>query len=126
MIKRHAVQIMPLKDVEKYASKSSKYSGLLIAQRYLVLFSKNGMKLLLPVFVKKKILIIEDEFELCMLLKLHLVAKNYEVEMAYNIKYGMAKLHNYILDIIFLDNNLLMDMDGKKCIILKPHILQQR
>ncbi len=57
-------------------------------------------------FMKKKILIIEDEFELCMLLKLHLVEKNYEVEMAYNLKDGLDKLQTYNPDIIFLDNNL--------------------
>lgn len=56
--------------------------------------------------MKKKILIIEDEFELCMLLKLHLVAKDYEVEMAYNLKDGLIKLETYNPDIIFLDNNL--------------------
>ena len=41
-----------------------------------------------------------------MLLKLHLVAKNYEVEMAYNLKDGLDKLQTYKPDIIFLDNNL--------------------
>jgi DNA-binding response OmpR family regulator len=56
--------------------------------------------------MKKKILIIDDEFELCMLLKLHFVARDYDVEMAYNIKDGMAKLNQYNPDLIFLDNNL--------------------
>lgn len=55
---------------------------------------------------KKKILIIEDEFELCMLLKLHFLDKGYDVEMAYNLKDGMDRLHSYIPDIVFLDNNL--------------------
>ena len=56
--------------------------------------------------MKGKVLIIDDEFELCMLLKLHLAAKEYEVEMAYNLKDGLTKLGSYDPDIIFLDNNL--------------------
>jgi DNA-binding response OmpR family regulator len=55
---------------------------------------------------KKKILIIEDEFELCMLLKLHFLEKGYEVEMAYNLKDGKERLKTYNPDIVFLDNNL--------------------
>ena len=55
---------------------------------------------------KNKILIIEDEFELCLLVKLHLLAKGYEVEMAYNLKDGMERLNTYHPDIVFLDNNL--------------------
>ena len=55
---------------------------------------------------KNKILIIEDEFELSMLLKLHLITKGYDVEMAYNLKDGMERLQTYHPDIVFLDNNL--------------------
>ncbi len=55
---------------------------------------------------KKKILIIEDEFELCMLLKLHFLEKGYEVEMVYNLKDGKERLKTYNPDILFLDNNL--------------------
>ncbi len=55
---------------------------------------------------KKKILIIEDEFELCMLLKMHLLEKDYEVEMVYNLEDGRQRLKTYNPDIVFLDNNL--------------------
>jgi DNA-binding response OmpR family regulator len=54
----------------------------------------------------KKILIIEDEFELCLLLKLHFIEKGYDVEMAYNLNDGRERLKTYNPDIIFLDNNL--------------------
>ncbi len=54
----------------------------------------------------KKILLIEDEFELCMLLKLHLLEKGYEVEMTYNLKDGLERVRTYSPDIVFLDNNL--------------------
>ena len=55
---------------------------------------------------KKKILIIEDEFELCMLLKLHFLEKGYEVEMVYNLKDAKERIKTYNPDIVFLDNNL--------------------
>lgn len=55
---------------------------------------------------KKKILIIEDEFELCMLLKLHFLERGYEVEMVYNLKDGKERIRIYNPDIVFLDNNL--------------------
>ena len=54
----------------------------------------------------KKILIIDDEFELCLLLKLHLAGKGHEVEISYNLKDGLLKLNAFHPDIIFLDNNL--------------------
>ncbi|UAY52850.1 response regulator [Ferruginibacter albus] len=56
--------------------------------------------------MKGKILIIEDEFELCLLLKLHLISREYQVEMAYNLQDGLKKLEDYSPDVVFLDNNL--------------------
>jgi DNA-binding response OmpR family regulator len=55
---------------------------------------------------KQRILIIEDEFELCMLLKLHFLEKDYDVEMTYNLKDGKERLKTYNPDIVYLDNNL--------------------
>ncbi len=54
----------------------------------------------------KKILIVEDEFELCILLKMHFLEKGYEVEMVYNLKDGKERLKIFNPDIVFLDNNL--------------------
>jgi DNA-binding response OmpR family regulator len=56
--------------------------------------------------MKKKILIIDDEIDLCFLLKSYLTAKNYEVDIANNIKDGLIKLDFGHPDILFLDNNL--------------------
>jgi len=56
--------------------------------------------------IMQRVLIIDDEFDLCLLLKLHLVSKHYEVEMAYNLKDGLKKIESFNPDFLFLDNNL--------------------
>jgi DNA-binding response OmpR family regulator len=56
--------------------------------------------------MKRKALIIDDEFELCMLLKLYLIEKDYEVAMAFNLKDGINKIECFHPSIVFLDNNL--------------------
>jgi DNA-binding NtrC family response regulator len=60
--------------------------------------------------MKKRVLIIDDELDLCFLMKSYLVSKSYEVDTANTLKEGMRKLNNQHPDIIFLDNNL---PDGK-------------
>lgn len=54
----------------------------------------------------KKILIIDDEKDLCVLLRSYLVPLKYEVHIAYTLKEGIQKLEGISPDIIFLDNNL--------------------
>ncbi len=54
----------------------------------------------------KKVLIIDDERDLCVLLKAYLVPLQYEVHLAYTLKDGIQKLEGISPDIIFLDNNL--------------------
>jgi DNA-binding response OmpR family regulator len=56
--------------------------------------------------MERKALIIDDEFEMCMILKLYLIKKEYEVDMAYNLKDGINKIDSFNPSIIFLDNNL--------------------
>jgi two-component system OmpR family response regulator len=56
--------------------------------------------------MKKKILIIDDEYDSCLLLKTYLVSKNFDVDMAYTLNEGLKKLGNSHPDILFLDNNL--------------------
>jgi len=56
--------------------------------------------------MKKRILIIDDEIDLCFLLKNYLTAKNYEVDIANTIQDGLIKLNHSHPDILFLDNNL--------------------
>ena len=55
---------------------------------------------------RKKILIIDDEEDLCLLIKAHLSRKNYEVYTSYSLKQGLKEVENVLPDILFLDNNL--------------------
>ncbi len=70
-------------------------------------------------YMQRKILIIEDEFDLSLLLKLHLMNKEYDVAMAYNIKDGMNKIESFQPDILFLDNNLPDGYGWEKVIEIK-------
>ena len=54
----------------------------------------------------KKILIVDDEEDLCLLLKIFFTRKKYHVEVANNLKDGMKQIEQWHPDILFLDNNL--------------------
>jgi len=54
----------------------------------------------------KKILIIDDETDLCLLLKDYFVRKNYEVIVSHTLKEGVTILNALHPKILFLDNNL--------------------
>lgn len=54
----------------------------------------------------KKILIIDDEEDLCILMKNYLVNRNYKVYYAHTLKEGMDMMDEIMADIVFLDNNL--------------------
>lgn len=56
--------------------------------------------------MKKVILIVDDEKDICLLLKSILEKMNYQVIVAYNIKEGKEKLNEREIDIVFLDLNL--------------------
>jgi len=56
--------------------------------------------------VVKKVLIIDDERDLCVLLKTYLVPLQYDVHLAYTLTEGIEKLESVSPDIVFLDNNL--------------------
>ncbi len=55
---------------------------------------------------RKKVLIIDDEVDLCLLLKTYLNRKNYEVFYSHTLKDGMLQFQLVQPDILFLDNNL--------------------
>jgi len=55
---------------------------------------------------KKKVLIIDDETDFCLLLKNYFIRKNYEVHISHTLSEGMHVLDDIHPDIIFLDNNL--------------------
>ena len=54
----------------------------------------------------KKVLIIDDEVDFCLLMKQFLERKHFSVEMAHTLADGMAKIQDYHPDLVFLDNNL--------------------
>ena len=54
----------------------------------------------------KKILIIDDETDLCLLLKNYFLRKNYEVVISHSLQEGKTLLNKIHPDILFLENNL--------------------
>ncbi len=54
----------------------------------------------------RKILIIDDEEDLCLLLKEYFLRKNYDVVISHTLQAGKGILKEYKPDILFLDNNL--------------------
>ncbi len=56
--------------------------------------------------MNRNILIVDDERDLCLLLKDFLVSKNYLVEIRHTIRDAAARIKSAIPDIVFLDNDL--------------------
>src|SRR5688572_12380196 len=54
----------------------------------------------------KKVLIIDDEQDFCMLMKRFFSPKKYDVYVAHTIEDGLNLLDEHQPDIVFLDNNL--------------------
>ena len=54
----------------------------------------------------KRVLIVDDEVDLCLLLKQFLTKKNYEVHIAHTLTDGLNKLNLVKPDTLMLDNNL--------------------
>jgi DNA-binding NtrC family response regulator len=56
--------------------------------------------------VEKKILIIDDEIDLCILMKNYFIKKDFTVFYANTLEEGMKLMQDIVPDILFLDNNL--------------------
>jgi DNA-binding response OmpR family regulator len=56
--------------------------------------------------MNRKVLIVDDEVDLCMMIRQFLTARNYEVACAYSIEDGLQKIHEMKPDSLLLDNNL--------------------
>ena len=54
----------------------------------------------------KKVLIIDDEIDLCILLKNFLTRRHHEVVVSHKLSDGLREALDFYPDIIFLDNNL--------------------
>lgn len=56
--------------------------------------------------VKKKVVIIDDEEDLCRLMKAYLVDLDYDVFLAHTLDTGINLMQEVSPDILFMDNNL--------------------
>lgn len=65
--------------------------------------------------VNKKILVIDDESDYCMIMKSYFTRKGHDVSIASTLKEGVRELNHLHPDILFLDNNL---PDGKGWLML--------
>lgn len=54
----------------------------------------------------KKVLIIDDEVDFCVLVKSYLIKKNCEVHISHTLTDGMGKFQTNSPDVVILDNNL--------------------
>ena len=55
---------------------------------------------------RKKVLIIDDEIDLCLLLKSYFIRKNYDVYLSHTLEDGLSFLKTLKPHVLFLDNNL--------------------
>ena len=56
--------------------------------------------------IKKKVLIIDDEVDFCLLMQFYLTKKNCEVSISHTLQDGLGIAKSSSPDIIILDNNL--------------------
>ena len=56
--------------------------------------------------MRKKVLIIDDEIDLCLLMKAYFLRKNYEVYIAHTLTDGVNRLSEIHPDYLFIDYNL--------------------
>lgn len=55
---------------------------------------------------RKKIIIIDDEVDLCHLMKTYLEELNHDVFLAYTLSDGLQLMEEVFPDVVFIDNNL--------------------
>src|ERR687897_303938 len=56
--------------------------------------------------MRKKVLIIDDEVDLCLLMKTYFLRKNYEVYIAHTLTDGISRLGKMVPDYLFIDDKL--------------------
>jgi|GEM_PF-259739 len=87
-------------------SSLSDFLCIIFLRKAVVTLVGNFLYLYINMTQKKKVLIIDDEVDLCLLLKTYLNRRNYEVYYSHTLKDGMIQFRRVIPDILFLDNNL--------------------
>ncbi len=74
----------------------------------------------------KRVLIIDDETDFCLLMKNYFVRRNYEVHIFHTLAEGMKNLDIIKPDIIFLDNNLPDGLGWEKTEYISQHFPKTR
>jgi two-component system, OmpR family, response regulator len=74
----------------------------------------------------KRVLIIDDETDFCLLMKNYFMKKNYEVHIFHTLDEGMKSLDKIKPDIIFLDNNLPDGLGWEKTEYITQHFPNTR
>ena len=74
----------------------------------------------------KRVLIIDDETDFCLLMKNYFVRKNYEVHIFHTLNEGMKNLDKIKPDIILLDNNLPDGLGWEKTEYITQHFPNTR
>ncbi len=54
----------------------------------------------------KRVLIVDDEIDLCLMIRLFLMKRNYDVYVAHTLSEGFRKINSVKPDSLLLDNNL--------------------
>ena len=74
----------------------------------------------------KRVLIIDDETDFCLLMKNYFIRKNYEVHIFHTLAEGMKNMETIKPDIIFLDNNLPDGLGWEKTEYISKHFPHTR
>ena len=76
--------------------------------------------------IVKRVLIIDDETDFCLLLKNYFVKKDFEVHIFHTLAEGMKHLESINPDILFLDNNLPDGLGWEKTEYIAKHFPHTR
>jgi two-component system, OmpR family, response regulator len=74
----------------------------------------------------KRVLIIDDETDFCLLMKNYFIKKNFEVHIFHTLEEGMKNMESIRPDILFLDNNLPDGLGWEKTEYILEHFPQTR
>lgn len=91
----------------------NKYGCGIKSTNWVVFLSKTTGTILGSTSVMKRVLIVDDEIDWCVMIKLFLTRKNYEVHTAHTLSEGFKKMKSILPDALLLDNNLPDGMGWK-------------
>ena len=74
----------------------------------------------------RRVLIIDDETDFCLLIKTYLTRRNFEVHISHTLEEGLKSLENVKPDILFLDNNLPDGLGWEQTAYITNHFPQTR